>query len=500
MNILNNFFESINILKEEDELHLAFKYGYTVHENEFLKSRPTRFSGVFLNALLFIYISARSICLKYRSKNNFVKYYIFAGSVNQLRSLEPTIEELEKRELKYEVVYASSMSSYDLHEKEFFRRFSCGLEEFLVTLSLFVLRFFSLLLKLRQRPNYKDIKKYYSRFCCVYLYVSSFLSSLSKISPEYVLVANDHSVQNRCLIRAAKHLGIKTVFMQHGSGGGLLPPLEFDYAFLNGIKSLEKYSKCAEIKTVTQRNYRTDTTCVFLSGIKKRRKSCSVKRKEFVIGLAINPFDDIELVLSFIKTVCRKGISIVVRAHPAQLKSDLINLQDAIREFPNISVSDFESESTPDFISRIRILIAGKSSIHIEAGLSGRRSYFFNFSKGNSAKDLYGHIAGGVASIFPENYENMSVEEFMRLDSFSESIDRNLVQFSETHTSKWQEREGELVVETLISLEKGNLSHIYNRIESFDEFKHIYRLLDVSNRMKPEPNSVAPIAKSFSSG
>lgn len=79
-----------------------------------------------------------------------------------------------------------------------------------------------------------------------YLYLRYFFNIRKRSCPRLVLMSNDHSVENRCLINICNQLKIKTTFLQYGSGSGstYLPPLSFDYSFLDGLVFLERYAIC----------------------------------------------------------------------------------------------------------------------------------------------------------------------------------------------------------------------------------------------------------------
>ena len=476
MNFSRLFRTALECMESEDELHLAFLLGHTLDSNEFLRNRRTRFSSVIMNAVVFFYKTFRCVSLRGLCKKKKSQYVVFISSLNQLRALETTIEAIEKEGHSYSIVYLSHGLPNTLRSKHNFEAFSCNVIQLVLILALFCLKSPALYFRLRKQDNYKQLAKYFGEFCSAYLYLPSFLAILSEKRPNYVLVSNDHSVSNRCFIRAARNLNIRTVFMQHGSGGGVLPPLEFDFAFLNGHTSLKKYVRSNESSHKFNRAYKISNTTVFLSGIKKRQFQSKIDNNKFLVGVAINPFDNIDLVCDFVKCIAKKDIDVVIRAHPSQEKSDFDRIYREAENESNISLSNFYSESSRDFISRISILVAGRSSILEEMALSGKPPYFFDFNRGDTEIDLYGHIEGGIAREFPKDYAIISADGIVSLGCNADENTANIKNMSETFLSEWHHREGELVVKTLLAIDRGNISKIYKNEVSCFGFKAVYGL------------------------
>ena len=107
-------------------------------------------------------------------------------------------------------------------------------------------------------------------FCGAYSYVPYFINILSKTKPKLVIVSNDHSLNCRSLRLAAQILGIRTLYIQHASISNIFPPLEFDYALLDGLVSYKKYVSCYEKNKNNNRVKKNAIKCkVLLTGQKK---------------------------------------------------------------------------------------------------------------------------------------------------------------------------------------------------------------------------------------
>lgn len=207
---------------------------------------------------------------------------------------------------------------------------------------------------------------------------------VSLYKPEVVVMANDHSTYNRCMIDICKKKNIKTIYVQHASVTDKFPGLTFDYSFLDGQESFEKY----EARGLSQGK-------VFLSGgvrfdgINRKKENKIIRR----IGIALNEFDDRDKTKKIINYIssCRGDVSIVVRPHPARAG----RLFEDWCEQLHVKYSDSKNEASFDFLRNIDVLLANDSSIHLDAAIIGCPSLVYNFSS-DAAQDYYGFIKHGL--------------------------------------------------------------------------------------------------------
>ena len=215
-----------------------------------------------------------------------------------------------------------------------------------------------------------------------YLYLNRFLKK-NKNLIKVVVMANDHSMPNRCLIETCRNNGIKTVYVQHASVSPFFPPLNFDYSFLDGFNSYNIYNTIQSITNncIISGNPRYD-------GIKKICKS----KTNALIGIATNTLDKDDKIMKlclFLKKNVKSNI--ILRPHPAADYSD---------EFKKVVIengfllSDSKKESSLDFLSRIDFLISNESSIHLDSVLVDTPSCMFNFSD-KEILDIYDFIKTG---------------------------------------------------------------------------------------------------------
>ena len=212
-------------------------------------------------------------------------------------------------------------------------------------------------------------------------------------NPKVVVMANDHSTYNRCMIDICKKLSIKTVYVQHASVTNKFPSLRFDYSFLDGLESLEKY----EAQGLSQGK-------VFLSGgvrfdgISRKKENMHIHK----IGIALNEFDDKEKATKIISYLLTHGdVSIVVRPHPARAGK---SFEDWCVKL-HVKYSDSKNEPSFDFLYNIDVLLANDSSIHLDAAIVGCPSLVYNFSS-DATQDYYGFIKHGLVREINDEHIN----------------------------------------------------------------------------------------------
>ena len=189
------------------------------------------------------------------------------------------------------------------------------------------------------------------------------------------IFTNDHTSPIRSVIQAAIDCNIKTLYTQHASVTNMFPPLIFDYNFLDGKESFEKYLECGTIRG-----------CVFLSGSPRFDYLSKIQaRARNSIGIAFNMLDDVKKVYKTCSFLVAHNYSIEVRPHPRQKGIDWEPFKAL-----GISISDPIAEPSFDFINRQRIIIAGSSSIHLDSALMRIPSIIYNWTN-DSLIDSYGY-------------------------------------------------------------------------------------------------------------
>ncbi len=232
----------------------------------------------------------------------------------------------------------------------------------------------------------KSYTKKFIRFCLSYGYFHEAHRILRRLKPEIVVLSNDHAPLPRAYMRAAQMLEIRTAYIQHASVTEYFPPLEVDYAFLDGEESLEKYTRLHECHST-----------VFLSGASRFDILTEQQQQMFSpsgckVGIAINPVDDENKVIAFIKNLSdNPEIRITIRPHPAMHPGEWKGFAEAL----NCEISDSVVESPFHFISRHDVFISGISSFHLDVAACSKRSFYYNFTDGQPV-DYYGYVKMGL--------------------------------------------------------------------------------------------------------
>ncbi|PZR19823.1 MAG: hypothetical protein DI539_12710 [Flavobacterium psychrophilum] len=220
------------------------------------------------------------------------------------------------------------------------------------------------------------------------VYIRAF-DYIKEIKPKSLLIANDHTFITRSYFRASQQLGVKTIYTQHASVSNLFPALEFDYAFLDGEETLNKY----------RHNGRPIMTDVFLSGSPRFDKIPLIPEVNiYDLGLAINMLDNKDKVLSFVKKLSENKINFIVRPHPGQV--DIMFWEKYCKQ-NNIAYSNPHIDNPISFIASCNRFAVGDSALHLEVALCKKISYYVNFQN-NEPSDCYDYLKEGLVKIKSE--------------------------------------------------------------------------------------------------
>ena len=308
---------------------------------------------------------------KYKSLPVNYKGLVFFGvSLNNRRSLEPIIDNVEKDTFLYLNNHVT-----DVHK----RRAWWHSIPYIFTL-----------IKLYKKSNQEDkslIIKYFTRLLTTYGLYKVAGEMLDKYNAKVLVLANDHNDINRCLIFNALERNIKTVYVQHASVKKGFPRLDFTYSFLDGLESLHKYLYAGKPNGE-----------VYLSGgvrfdflyDKIVKRNDEVKK----IGVAINMLDDFEKVKNLCLFLKNEGYEdIILRPHP---RYQHLDTEWLIKN--NISISNPKEESSFDFIANIDFMISNESAIHLDASIMYCPTVLYNMSD-NKVLDDYNFIKNNLVKL-----------------------------------------------------------------------------------------------------
>jgi hypothetical protein len=212
---------------------------------------------------------------------------------------------------------------------------------------------------------------------------------IQKVRPKTIIVSNDHLFLPVALIFASKGTSTKSVYLQHASIMPIFPPLTVDIALLDGSEAQRIYS----LKGINE-------TRVMLSGMIKSDGYIRLKPTPTsiaFIGICLNILDDIVEIEHLIKHINSKypNLLLEVRSHPAMASSPVFQNSQRLK------LSEPKNEKIFEFLKRVDLLIAGESSVHIEAAIVNIPSFYFN--SWHKPLDNYGFIKSGLVSGYFEN-------------------------------------------------------------------------------------------------
>jgi len=437
------------VLASEPETWLVYIYGQKFESLKYLQDAEPRYKGWYLRLSVWGYSLLRSIRLKPGSSPMQCEYLVFSGTINQKNSLETTLTELRKRKMNVCAIAPKTIiNRWDIKSQNYEAMGYSPLE-------IFKCAFLCLLRAKRLRTQLKEKNGVLTRnrldiFLNVYSDLVYFDTLLKKTKPKTVIVSNDHNTSNRALIALARNAGVKTVYMQHASVSKLFPALNVDYAFLDGESALETYRLCEENRP--EGSMPIKNRAVFLTGQKKNLNTAPSKNKgSQSVGVALNALDSIEGVKILTQVLSENKMTVRLRWHPALSSQMIDKLKLNLRGF-NVDFSDPKKESLGGFFSHIDCMVAGNSSIHLEAALSHVVPIHYEMNTKN-IEDYYGYVKNGL-SLNEESIEDL-LETIQRIKRGELKINKRATKFySSTFGTEWEGREGELVSETLLSLQK----------------------------------------------
>ncbi|MPW36245.1 hypothetical protein [Vibrio sp. B1Z05] len=303
---------------------------------------------------------------------------------------------------------------------------------------------------------------FYSNYCKSYTYLWMYNDLFENIDtrPNFVLMSNDHNVENTSLRLVCEVYGIKTMYVQHASISSLLPSLKFDYVFLDGQKALDVYLKC---KTFARSKHKPKQA--FLTG--QQKNIYPLTKKGSFIGIAINELDDLKRVKDCISNLNSSNFKVLLRPHPEHYNKVYSQLKDL-----SVVWSNPQSMPLSDFFSMCKALICCESSIHIEAALAGLPTYYYDFLIDSVYYDYYGFINSGVS------VETTNIIEEFEKDKLNEEKSRNeaIKNYSASYLTTYQNKEKIIVAKLINDIVncknvRSNTVSVINDIEVHSDFE-----------------------------
>ncbi len=230
----------------------------------------------------------------------------------------------------------------------------------------------------------------FDRIWLAYGYYMAARLGLRQLVPKCVILANDHTFEHRTIRLAAIAEKIPTIYLQHASVTAHFPPLEFDFAFLQGRQSMKIYEAIGP-----------SSTRVYLLGSPKYdtyHRQINEKLEAERFGICLNLLDHIDQVEELCVHILTRfpELSIVIRPHPADERKDL---WCEIAEKFQIERSDSSEVTSYEFLADVDAIIAGNSNILLEAVLMNVYPMFYPFEHQKRMRP-YNFIEEGLVDCF----------------------------------------------------------------------------------------------------
>tara|TARA_B110000027_G_scaffold60438_2_gene65088 strand:- start:10391 stop:11872 length:1482 start_codon:yes stop_codon:yes gene_type:complete len=474
MNIFKLLHQSKLALTKESEIELAYFFGEHLKDIEFLNLKKPWYSGIFFQILAFFgkVLFNLSFFSESVTKNEI---FLYSGSLNQFNSSISIVKSLRKNKYKFNHIINKNIEQKNLDYKVIKLKFS--LKIFLVTIILFLTRYLSLISKFKKKNRIVKISWYSSLFCEAYSYVPYFLDLLTKAKPKIVIVSNDHSLNCRSLRLAAEMLGIKTLYLQHASVSNIFPPLEFDFALLDGSIAYKTYISCYKNNKNNSRVKKNATKCkVLLTGQKKfiYKNLKPFRFKTLFIGLAINELDDFSHLSLLLNNLSLAKVKCSVRLHPNQDLSFVKELKKYMKNKNWIIFSDSKKQSVNNYLKNLDVLIAGNSSIHLEAALAGLPTFYYEMSDNVIKPDYYNYVKNGITKKLKNNFTFQELKNLTKKTHNDTKRQQAIKKYSETYQTHWQSKEGELTQEVIKRILKNQSFNDLFNIKNSKIYDSIY--------------------------
>ena len=474
--------KSFKCLQKENELDLAIIYKLSLTKNRFPQYKK---KGIFGHSILKKLFSGlnyifSSITFFSQSNKKSCQIYAFSSSENQLSSMATTLKSIKLKKMNLYLTTLNNNSSIKKPPVKSYR-VVYSFKILLVGLVLFLFKGITLFKKLKKiKKKSYNFSFFFYYLIQIYLFIPYFIDLLSKLNPKIVLMSNDHSISNRCLRFVSEMHQVKTIYMQHASVSIDYPPLEFDYAFLDGVKAYETYAKCSKnIKNLKKNTLKNIRKCkIFLTGVKKNiylPTPLKNNRKQ-IIGIATSVADNFDYVYNLLNCLREFNIRCIIRTHPNQSEVFAKKLKIFVKQSSNFTQSNAKSETISAFFGKINIFIGSNTNMHLEAAMCNLPTFYYKFNNLKGSSNDYGFLKSGLSIKLLKKFDHNYFKKKIKLINFSQRK-KIIKNFSETYNTYWQNKEGEL--STII------IDRILNNLQFSDLFKtHNSKIFHSINKLK----------------
>jgi hypothetical protein len=424
--------------------------------SEFFKYIPLKKNqNLFTSIIQFIFEFLKSFNYLSFNKSKKSKYLFFSNSQNQTDAFISVKDKINNANL----YSCKKLGGENYNETQ----------AYLYSFLFFPILIFKLLKANKHQK--RCLYNFFNRYWLVYGYYIKARLFIRKINAEVVIVANDHDVKCECFTLAAKAENKKSIYIQHANVSDKFPPLIHNYVFLYGKDSLNKYNQIGK-----------SSSKVFLVGNPKFDKFLKLashkSQNQIQIGIAVNFIDDysmVEELVNFLQANFPEN-KLILRPHPGDIRFKDFKALCRLKE---IQFSNSLEEDSFNFLSNIYILIAGESSIHLEAALLNVSSIYASFfADYKLIFDDYGFCKNGLINHVSEDFINLksNIEEI--LDS-KISQKENVNYYLANINTPFETHAGELIAQTIENI--NNESFIKQKFLACNTYSNTPNTFIISN-------------------
>lgn len=448
MRWLKNIWRALRIMPE---VWLTYRLVQLSDRSHHSSGKQPRLKGSLLRLVSFLWsFITTTQHLRSTRVDSKVDLLVFVQSKNQGEALSGTVRSLCPREVPLCVIASpkakAGFLSHGYHEYDWK---NWEILDSLKLVFLSVVRAPIIWINLsKKRARLRSW--YFEKLLRCHAYLIYFEKALRHLKPKIILISNDHNPANRCLIALARAKKIKIAYIQHASVSTLFPALTFDYCLLDGSIAVEKYLECEKNKPKS--SMMPSRRNIFLTG-QKKSVGLAVPSSTKTVGLATNSLDHIDDVEKLVSDPQLAGEKVCIRWHPVT-NLDVVNkLKEISASDSLVMISDPTKESLCEFLSKIDVLIAGNSSIHLEAAIAGVVPIYYEITP-PEWPDYYGYVLNGVSADARPTNGLKEVIAIIREGGWK-PLPSAIQAYSATFFTCWQDREGELAADILKRLLRG---------------------------------------------
>lgn len=353
-----------------------------------LLSSSIKYTGLRKRLLIYVLRALKYALISFKRRDTEAAVLFLYGTFNQREALRPLAASLSKSVS----VEFSSFSEIDYQEATFPLRYAY------IKSIRFALPFFFIACR---SPRRDTLKVNLDKVILAVGFIEACRKYFLALRPSFVILSNDHNLENRLVVAVATELKIRTIYVQHAEVSDQFPPLsQFDIAFLNGAAARDVYASvgnlCGEVHLVG--NMKLDM-------LKRQMQTCMVEAGlKNVIGFAYNLISDSDRVMEFVRKYNERGVSVLIRLHPRQNR-DFHYFEKMYAECDAI-VTRSTDMSVAEFLAHIDILCGGNSSVLLESVILGRLAVQLSV---DPLEDYYGFLKRGVV-ISESDLANLTID------------------------------------------------------------------------------------------